>query len=182
VSRATGFSHADIDVNLLSDPKLRAARKRLPDPESQKAAVLTYIAVVLESWRIGERLTVMQALPEWLNYSEQVVAALVAEGLLDKAERVPAKVWTDWYGVAEARREQRRSAGAAGGRASAERRSSDGGSGAGPDRQSSSQTNSQSNSQSFQPRARSRSRGATGQGPERLSDLLPPPPGHPDAE
>lgn len=187
MSRPGGFSHADVDVNLLSDPKLRAVRKRMgPDPEGSYVAVLSYMAVVLECWRQGERLTLMQSLPEWIDYSEKVAEALIAEGLLDRQQRIPVRVWTDWYGVAEARREQRRSAGAAGGRAAAERRYSDASSDAVPDTHSSQtvrQTNrtDRHNNQSPTTRAPARERSNGSDRPSSIRDVLPPPPGYPDA-
>jgi hypothetical protein len=180
MSRPRGFSHADIDTGFLSDPKVRAVRRRLGS--AGQNAILCYLAVVLECWRIGERLRLGEALPDWLEPAEGTAEALRAEGLLDRQLRIPAGVWDDWYGVADARREQRRSAGAAGGTATAQRRSSGAGSnGAAALHQTdthSSQTDTadSTNRQSLSSRARARGSGK----PESIKILLPPPPGYPE--
>ena len=63
--RDAGFLHADIDTNLLSDPKLVLVAKGYRDPVKTAAAASLYLALILGSWRQGERITINEAAPAW---------------------------------------------------------------------------------------------------------------------
>src|SRR5688500_17359274 len=48
-TRDDGFARADIDVGLLSDPKMRRLARRLPDEGAFASAVVAYVSTLLES-------------------------------------------------------------------------------------------------------------------------------------
>ena len=125
VSRDDGFPVADIDSSYLDDPKMRDLWQRIKDPDMMARAVVLHAATVLASWRQGERVSVTQAAPLWLVVDDDLVAALHAAKLIDKAGKIPASSWSEWFGPAFERRETRRESGRAGGAAKAQRTSSD---------------------------------------------------------
>jgi hypothetical protein len=105
MSRDDGFPTADIDVGLFSDPKVIALARRLRDPLGTLVHVALYEAVVLASWRAGERVDFNIAAPGWfLDDLAQYVGNLQAVGLLDDDRRIPAHAWTAWIGPAVERR------------------------------------------------------------------------------
>ncbi len=123
MSRDDGFPVADLDSSYLDDPKMRDLWQRLHDPDRMAAAVVLHAATVLASWRQGERVSVTQAAPLWLTVDGELVAALQGARLIDKAGKVPASSWSEWFGPAFSRRETRREAGRIGGSASGKQRS-----------------------------------------------------------
>lgn len=123
MARDGGLDRADIDTALMGDPKVGALARRLRDSTKTAAALALYVAVVLGSWKDGERLNVEEALPGWwLDDCETFAEALQAVGLLDDELRVPVESWDHWYGPARERMERYRERASAGGRASAQAR------------------------------------------------------------
>jgi hypothetical protein len=124
-ARDDGFLIADFDTSFYSDPKVVAIAKRLRDA-SKTACVLTlYHALVLASWRQGERLTVAQAAPAWwLDPVDEERDLLEAAELVDADGRIHEHVWERWFVPAFGRRENRRENGRQGGLQSGKRRSS----------------------------------------------------------
>jgi general stress protein YciG len=85
-------------------------------------ALMLHVATLLASWRQGARVTVIEAVPVWLDPDAELVAALVDARLLDKSGRIPPRSWKGWFGPAWDRREVRRESGRKGGQASGKRR------------------------------------------------------------
>lgn len=123
MSRDDGFPVADIDSAYFDDPKMRDLWQRIQDADQMARAVVIHAATLLGSWRQGERITARQAVPLWMAADEEIVAHLQAVKLLDKAAKVPATGWGQWFGTAYKRREARREIGRAGGLASGKSRS-----------------------------------------------------------
>lgn len=125
MSRGEGFAIADIKVTHLDDNRVRELWRRVgPDVALMSECMTLHLAVILESWGAGRRMTVGQAAPLWLPVRPEVVAHLVAVGMLDRTGRVPAKSWDKHFGPALERRGRRVEAGRSGGLASAKQRSS----------------------------------------------------------
>jgi len=123
MTRDAGLPRADIDTSLFDDPKVVALVRRLKDSFQIMVHVGLYQAVVLKSWRAGERLTLDEAAPAWwLEPTDEVRANLEVVGLLDAEGRIPEKAFESWYRPAEKRYAQRREAGSRGGRATARQR------------------------------------------------------------
>ena len=120
MSRGAGFAAADVDVNFFRD--LRIKRLAREFPLLFPVASLAYVGIVLHCWDCGERQTAADAWPELVPWSEEAVSALRTVGLLDRTTRVRKQAWDDWFGVAFARREERRVAGAFGGHQKASNR------------------------------------------------------------
>lgn len=115
-----GFPSANINVHLLEDPKVRRLWRRLGDPAAMATALTVHLAVVLASWREGDRVTVEEAVPDWLPLTAETTQALQSVGLLDRQLRIPRRSWEAWYVPAFDRREARREAGRMGGLAKAQ--------------------------------------------------------------
>lgn len=117
MSRDDGFAVADVSVHLMDDDKVKRLYRDLDgDLGRMGHAMLLREATLLASWRDGCRRTVEEAAPLWLAVDDELVAALVRVGLLDRAHRTPLRSWKTWFGPAYDRREQRRRAGKLGGR------------------------------------------------------------------
>lgn len=114
MSRGDGFATADLDVNFFRDLKVKRLAREFPD--LFLVASLGYLGMVAHCWGCGERQTALDAWPDLVPWSEEAVAALEAVSLLDRTSRVAKKTWDQWFGVAFARRELRRSAGSVGGK------------------------------------------------------------------
>jgi hypothetical protein len=108
MSRDDGFSIADIDTSILSDPKFRALWRHLNDPAAMGQAVAVYLSTLLESWHSGARSTAATAAPMWLPDVGPAVAALQAVGLLDDEWRIPEHAWQSWFTPVVARRNANR--------------------------------------------------------------------------
>ena len=119
MSRDDGFNIADVSTSQLDDPKFRALWRRLKDQPAMCEAIASYHAIILESWANGDRVTADEAVPVWLTPSLDVLAAMVAVGLLDAEHRIPEHAWESWYRPAYKRREERRESGRKGGLAKA---------------------------------------------------------------
>ena len=115
MTRPDGFQIADIDVGLLSDPKVRRLWRLLRDQGLMCEALMLFVSTLLESWSSGCRVAVDEAMPMWLEPSDGVLEALRKADLLTPDGRVSESGWVAWFGPASARREQRREAGRAGG-------------------------------------------------------------------
>lgn len=100
-----GFPVADIDVGLLSDPKVAALARRLRRAQRVAAALLLYQATVLASWRAGRRVSLVDALPAWwLEPWEELARSLIDVELLDEGGLIPDHAWAAWFGPALERR------------------------------------------------------------------------------
>jgi hypothetical protein len=122
MSRDDGFAVADVDSSYFDDAKMRDLWNALGNPDRMARAICLHESTVLASWRAGCRVTVAQAVPLWLAVDPELVDALRKAKLLDRAGKVPAASWDDWFGAAYSRREARRESGRIGGIASAQRR------------------------------------------------------------
>jgi hypothetical protein len=123
MTRDDGFPIADISTALLDDPKVKALWRTLRDESRMCKAMVAYVSVLLSSWRDGQRTTVDDATPLWLEPDPELVAALQTVGLLDGDTCIPEHAWTAWYEPAFERREKRRASGRLGGLRSGETRS-----------------------------------------------------------
>jgi hypothetical protein len=122
MSRDDGFGTADVDTGLLDDMKLRRLIRATGDEAVITRCIVGYIAVVLSSWRAGERVTLEDAAPVWMTGVDDLTAKLAEAGLLDADGRIPQHAWTGWFEPAWRRREERRASGRKGGLAKAENR------------------------------------------------------------
>jgi hypothetical protein len=113
MTRADGFSIADIDVGFLRDLKVRWLRQYIPDDAA--ATTIVYIAVVLSSWEEGFRLSIAEAdSPE--DATPERIAALQTAELLDADGRIPLRAWESWFRPAWERRNEKRKGGIEGNR------------------------------------------------------------------
>jgi hypothetical protein len=115
MSRDGGFTRADVDTGMLDDPKFRKLGQLHPD--LFVSSVVAYLAVLLASWRAGNRAALDEAWPLLLAADPAVADALREVRLLDARQRIPARVWRSWFQPAFERREKRRENASAGGRA-----------------------------------------------------------------
>lgn len=105
MGRNDGFQIADIDVQLLRDPKLRALHRTL-GADDARAAQLLYLAVILTSWETGRRVSIDDAIA-FEDRTPERVAALKTD-LLDAEGMVPQATWDSWFRPAWDRRERSR--------------------------------------------------------------------------
>lgn len=173
MSRDAGFAIADVASGHFDDEKVRQLWRRLASQEAMCEAVTLHMAVVLASWREGRRVTAPKATPLWLTASEDAVAALMAVGLLDRTQRVPAKTWTEWFGAANARREARREAGRRGGLARGKQSGSNASALLNPTDRPTDRPDRTGPSVSSEPSVRSR-RAQSANGLTKVGDSLPP--------
>lgn len=121
MARDDGFAVADVATSYFDDEKVRQLWRRLaPDTGAMLEALGVHQSTLLASWREGRRVTVDAAAPIWLPIRESIVAELVAVGMLDRTQRVPARSWERWFGPARDRKRARVEAGRKGGLAKAE--------------------------------------------------------------
>lgn len=124
MSRDDGFAIADVATDLLDDPKVRRLARATNDEGLTARCLVAYVAVVLASWRLGERVTLEDAAPLWLTGLDDVGERLRTFDLLDISNVIPEPTWDNWFGVAWDRREERRASGRKGGLAKARNRPS----------------------------------------------------------
>lgn len=112
-----GFPIADIDTKLWDDIKVKRLVRQMRDETATLVAIAYYISLILESWRLGERLILADAAPAWSTADlAPVEAALARAGLVDEEGRIPEHAWESWYGPAVARRAAARLGGQEGNR------------------------------------------------------------------
>ena len=61
MSSRDGFARADVDTNLMHDPKVLALARRLGDHTRTAAALVLYTSTVLASWKARARLTIAES-------------------------------------------------------------------------------------------------------------------------
>lgn len=108
MSRGAGFPTADVDPSKHSDPKMRALWRLLRDEAAMNAAVVLHDAVILASWRDGERVSAENAAPFWMDDVDTPATALAAVGLLDDKHHLPLRSWRSWFVEAQQRRDDKR--------------------------------------------------------------------------
>ena len=108
MSRDDGFDVADVATGLYDDPKVKALWRALPDQGRMSHALALHMATLLASWRHGCRVTVQEAVPVWLVPDAELIAALQAVRLLDKAGRLPGRSWRGWFEPVAGRRDAAR--------------------------------------------------------------------------
>lgn len=105
MSRDDGFDVADVATGLFDDPKVKALWRAIGDQGRVSHALALHMATLLASWRQGNRVTVQEAAPLWLDPDPELVAALKKARLLDSAGRIPARSWRGWFEPASERRD-----------------------------------------------------------------------------
>lgn len=103
MSRDDGFAVMDVSVAFVDDPKWRKLLRHAP--AQLGPAFIAYTATMGESWKAGRRVSVDDAWPALIPYSEDAVAALRHVGLLDSGGHVQSRAWRGWFGPAKARRD-----------------------------------------------------------------------------
>lgn len=115
MSRDAGFRNADLDVNFLDDPKIRALVRMTKDEGLVSRCIVAYVATITSSWAEGERIRLTDAAPVWLTGLDDLEERLRSVGLLDESGAIPEHAWRGWYGPAAQRRDDRRYEGLVGG-------------------------------------------------------------------
>jgi hypothetical protein len=95
VSRSQGFARGDLDTAFPLDDKFLELRGRLAG-ERYYAATGVYFHIVAATWREAERKVGIRIVPD----AADLVAELVAVGLLDPDGRVPTRAFTNHIGRA----------------------------------------------------------------------------------
>jgi hypothetical protein len=98
-SNRKGFATLDLDTMLLLDPKV--VKLRVVAGDLFQPLLGGYLALIIESWRCGERLPYEEI--TWLGINGEH-RPLIEVGLLDEEGRIPLRSWGRWYGSAEERR------------------------------------------------------------------------------
>lgn len=106
MGKLDGFEVMDVSTAVVHDPKIRRLAREAP--ELLGAAFLAYMAVMAESWKAGERLTIQDAWPSFLPFDPAVVEKLRQVELLDVRGRVRPKPWREFFESAKKRREAAR--------------------------------------------------------------------------
>lgn len=105
MSGRDGFGRADVDTNLMHDPKAIALARRLRDPALTMSTLGLYVSAVLASWSAGRRVSVSDAAPAWwLVELDEPIAALREVGLVDEEGCVLEHAFAAWFGPAQVRR------------------------------------------------------------------------------
>lgn len=93
MSRDDGFPRADLDSAYQADRKVKAILRRGGDPWRTTAILGLHVFVIIESWRVGERVTLDDAAPmAWTTDDlDEARAVLIEAGLLDDESKVPAR-------------------------------------------------------------------------------------------
>lgn len=104
MSSRDGRVWSKVDVGLMNDTKVVALARRQRDPTRTAASTCLYVATLLASWRENGPVSVRDAAPAWyLDDIDEVASDLVAVGLLDANECIPAATLDHWM---ESRRAQ----------------------------------------------------------------------------
>ena len=67
MSRDDGFAIADVDVRLLTDPKIKRLVRLCPDEATAARAAIAYVGLILDCWAAGERATLEDTAPPWIS-------------------------------------------------------------------------------------------------------------------
>lgn len=108
MSRDQGFRHADLDVTILDDPKVRALVRSANDEAIAARCLVGYLALITSSWSRGERVSLEDAAPLWLTDLDELRGHLAAAALIDDAARIPDHAWSSWFIPAADRLERNR--------------------------------------------------------------------------
>jgi len=108
MSRDAGFDHADVDVGLLDDDKVRGLVRSTRDEGLIARAIVGYLAAVLGSWAEGNRVRIKDAAPLWLTGIDDLADRLIDAGFLDGDGRIVEKAWASWFEPARKRRDDNR--------------------------------------------------------------------------
>lgn len=103
MSRDDGFAVMDVSVDIVNDPKIRKLFRLHPDVAG--AGFVAYMATMGESWKAGKRVSIEDAWPAFLPFSQPAVDALGHVDLLDSKGLVSPKAWRGWFTPAQTRRE-----------------------------------------------------------------------------
>lgn len=95
--RNDGFGWADIDTGYYSDTKVKALARRVRDPIRTAAWLDLHKSTIIESFRLGRRVTMDDAAPYFWTDLEEARADLIAVGLLDADSMLPAGAWDKWF-------------------------------------------------------------------------------------
>lgn len=106
MSRDDGFTVMDVDTGIVNDPKFKRLCRLTP--ELYAAALVAYVALLGDSWRLGRRVTIEDAWPPMLPWSDAVVASLRTVDLIDASGFVVMETWSRWYGPAADRQKRAR--------------------------------------------------------------------------
>lgn len=93
--RAQGFARGDLDTAFPLDDKFLALRGRLTG-DRYYAAAGVYFHVVASTWREAERKVAIRVVPD----ASDLIADLIAVGLLDEDGAVPRRAFNAWVGRA----------------------------------------------------------------------------------
>src|SRR4051812_7373717 len=105
-SRIEGFAIMDVSTSLHDDTKVKRLAREYPD--SLGDGFLAYVATMGESWKAGQRLTVVDCWPSYRPFDPAVVHALKAVKLLDDDGQVTLSAWRGYYMQARKRRKSSR--------------------------------------------------------------------------
>ena len=101
-----GFLLANIDVGLLTDPKLLRLGELVPDEGERACTIVVYLQTVLQSWHDGQRLTVEEA----EGSGSPPLSASSALAAMAHRRRAPrSQLGVEHYYVPALERSQRRS-------------------------------------------------------------------------
>ena len=106
MSRDDGFTVMDVSTGYVDDPKWRKLGRHAPDQIGP--AFIAYTATMAESWRAGRRVTIGDAWPALIPFSQPAVDALRHVGLLDSHGLVQSRAWRGWFTPAKTRRDDAR--------------------------------------------------------------------------
>lgn len=106
MSRSEGFAVMDVSTSICDDPKFRRLQRE--SPEHVAVGFTAYIAVMAESWRSGQRVSIDDAWPGFIPFDQHAIDALIRVALLDKKGRPTVKAWASWFEPARERRTKSR--------------------------------------------------------------------------
>jgi hypothetical protein len=100
MSRDDGFRTADVDVNLLDDPKVRALVRSTRDEALVARCLVAYMAILTASWERAERIPLEDAAPAWLTGLDDLRDRLAEVQLVDEQGRLVERAFDAWIGPA----------------------------------------------------------------------------------
>ena len=102
MSQQPGFDVMDIDTSIANDPKFRRIHRTNADLVS--TAFMAYVALLGESWKAAERVTIEDAWPALLPFDTRAVESMQTAGLIDSDGRIPSRAWRKRFAEANKRR------------------------------------------------------------------------------